>query len=271
MKKIVVDTDKNFDVFWKDMFNYREVLLFLVWKDFIIRYKQTFIGIAWVVFRPLVTMTVLLVFFRNVLRMQSDEIPFPLLVASGTIIWQCFSIGIVEVSNSFISNSNLVSKVYFPRIFIPLSSAVVSLIDFSVSLLILIVMFFYYQITANISLLLIPILCLILFFLILGLGLVFSTLNVKYRDFKFLVPFFSQLSLYVTPVAYNVSIIPAQYKVLYSINPLVGIIESFRWSICPSYPFPYIEFGISIAVVIGLMLIGVKVYRKFERNFADTI
>lgn len=270
-KTIVVDSDKTGQRYWKDIITYRELLGFLIWRDVLIRYKQTAIGISWVLIKPIITMVVFTVFFGKIVKVPTDGIPYPILVAIGTLPWQYFSSAIVEISNSLLNSSNLISKVFFPKIFIPFSSATVCFIDFLISFSILIVLIIYYNIGLTYNIIYLPFMCLLMFFSAFGLGLFFSAINVKFRDFKFVVPFIAQLSLYISPVGYNSAIIPPNLKIIYNLNPLVGIIEGFRWIIIPKNDFPIDSVLISIVMISVTTFLGFIYFRKRDTHFADYI
>jgi lipopolysaccharide transport system permease protein len=269
--KLIINSNSKNGRYWRDIFAYRELLNFFIWRDLLIRYKQTVIGVSWILIRPIITMIIFTILFGNVVKLPSEGIPYPILVAIGTLPWQFFSNALTDVSNSLINSSSLIGKVYFPKIFIPFSSATVCLIDFLVSLLLLVSLMIFYKVAFSYNLLLIPLLIFLMFFNAFGLGLLFSALNVKFRDFKYIVPFIAQLSLYISPVGYSSTIIPEKYKLIYSLNPLVGIIEGFRWTIVVNKPFPIVELTSSLVIIFIITLFGFMYYKRTESNFADII
>lgn len=258
--------------YWLDLWKYRELFYFLAWKDILVRYKQTVLGISWSILRPLLTMLALVFVFNKVAKIDSGNTPYAILVFAGILPWQLFSTALADSSSSLITNSNLISKVYFPRVIIPSSTILVCTLDFLISLAILALLFVYYSYIPSINILFLPILIILTMILSLGLGLLFSALNVKYRDFRYIIPFILQFGIYVSPVGFTTETIPEKWKLIYSLNPLVGIIDGFRWSILQTQnPFPNQSFSISIFISAILFIFGVSYFRKTERGFADTI
>lgn len=269
---ILIEPKKGIKNFWKELFAYKELFLFLAWRDILVRYKQTIIGIAWSVLRPLLTMVVFTVVFGKLAKMPSEGIPYPILVFSAMLPWQFFSNTISESGNSLISNSNMISKVYFPRIIIPTTSMIVSLIDFLISSVILVLIMLFYRFTPTIYVLFIPFLLILEIMTSLGIGYLISALNVKYRDFRYIIPFLVQFGLYISPVGFSSSVIPEKWRLIYSINPMVGIIDGFRWAIIGEKFQIYLPgFVLSIGIGIIIFIIGFTFFRKTEREFADII
>lgn len=269
---IIIEPKKGIKNYWKELISYRELFLFLAWRDILVRYKQTVIGIAWSVLRPLLTMIVFTVVFGKLAKMPSDGIPYPILVYSAMLPWQFFSNIISESGNSLISNTNMISKVYFPRIIIPTTSMIVSLIDFGISFIILSMIMFYYKFIPTVYILFIPLLLLLAIITSLGIGYLISALNVKYRDFRYIIPFIVQLGLYISPVGFSSSVIPEKWRLLYSLNPMVGVIDGFRWAIIGKDFKLYLPgFTLSIFVGMVIFIFGFIYFRKTEREFADVI
>lgn len=256
--------------YWSDLWRHRELLLFLAWRDILVRYKQTVIGVSWVLIRPLLTMIILTAVFGRVAMLPSGDIPYAILVFTGLLPWFYFSNAMSECSNSLITNSHLLSKVYFPRLIVPISTILVSSVDFVISFAVLLLLMLWYGISPSWQLALLPVLGLWVGMLSLGLGLWFSALNVRYRDFRHIVPFILQLGIYASPVAYSTSIIPEKWAPLYYLNPIAGIIDAFRWSITGVTPSVY---GIVCALIITIILLvsGLIYFRSEEARFADDI
>ncbi|MEI6381809.1 MAG: ABC transporter permease [Cyanobacteriota bacterium ELA615] len=271
-KELIIEAGRTEGQYWKDLWQYRELFYFLSWRDILVRYKQTAIGIAWALIRPFLTMVVFTVVFGNLAKLPSHGTPYALLVFSAMLPWQFFSSALGEASNSLVSNSNLISKIYFPRLIIPASSIMVSLVDFMVSGIILLGLMIWYNFVPTWRILTLPFFVLIVIAAAMGIGLWMAALNVEYRDFRFIVPFVLQLGLYVSPVGFSSSIIPAQWKFLYCLNPMVGVIEGFRWAILGTNTTIYLPgFFLSIVLVILLLASGIWYFRKMERTFADVI
>jgi len=271
-KELIIEAGLTEGQYWKDLWQYRELFYFLSWRDILVRYKQTAIGIAWALIRPFLTMVVFTVVFGNLAKLPSHGTPYALLVFSAMLPWQFFASALGEASNSLVSNSNLIAKIYFPRLIIPASSIMVSLVDFMVSGIILLGLMIWYNLVPTWRILTLPFFVLIVIAAAMGIGLWMAALNVEYRDFRFIVPFVLQLGLYVSPVGFSSSIIPAQWKFLYCLNPMVGVIEGFRWAILGTSTTIYLPgFFLSIVLVILLLASGIWYFRKMERTFADVI
>ena len=256
--------------YWLDIWRHRELLLFLAWRDILVRYKQTVIGITWVVIRPVLTMLILTVVFGRVAGLPSGDAPYALLVFTGLLPWYFFSNALSECSNSLVANSHLLSKVYFPRLIVPSSTILVSAVDFIVSIAVLIILMLWYQIAPTTKLLAIPLLGIMVGLLSLGIGLLFSSLSVRYRDFRHLVPFMLQLGVYASPVGYSTSVISEKWTYIYYLNPIAGIIDGVRWAIIGTTPSLY-GISISIIFIISMMTIGIIYFRSEEARFADDI
>lgn len=258
--------------YWQDLWRYRELLYFLAWRDILVRYKQTVIGIIWALLRPFLAMVVFTVVFGSLAKLPSEGVPYPILVFAGLLPWQFFSGALGECSNSLLGNANLISKVYFPRLIVPMSSMIVSFVDFMISGSILLGLMAWYNFVPDWRILTLPLFIGIAFAASMGVGLWMAALNVEYRDFRFIVPFILNLGTYISPVGYKSSIVPEQWQLLYSLNPMVGVIDGFRWAIIGGNSKIYVPgFILSLALVILLLVSGVWYFRKVERTFADII
>jgi lipopolysaccharide transport system permease protein len=270
--ELIIEAGRAEKQYWKDLWRYRELFYFLAWRDILVRYKQTAIGIAWALIRPFLTMVVFTVVFGNLAKLPSEGVPYPILVFSAMLPWQFFANSLSECSNSLIGNSNLISKVYFPRLIVPISAVVVSFVDFMISGIILLGLMAWYNYVPSWRILMLPVFVAIAFAASIGAGLLFASLNVKYRDFRFIVPFIVQFGLYVSPVGFSSNLIPEQWRLLYSLNPMVGVIDGFRWSILGGEAKLYLPgFALSLGLVLLLLIIGIAYFRKMERTFADVI
>ena len=277
-QKIIIEPGTENSNYWKDLWNYRGLFYFLAWRDILVRYKQTAIGVLWSVARPLLTIFVMWFIGWLFKAPVPDGIPRILFVCSATLPWQFFSTAFTETSNSLISNSNLLTKVYFPRLIIPASTVIVCLIDFLISFGILVVIMLFTQYIPDIKILLLPLFLLLALTTSLGIGLFISALNVKYRDFKYIVPFIVQFGLYISPIAYssntvyNHTAIPQIIKYLYSLNPMVGVIDGFRWCILGGKTSIYLPgFFLSVGISLSFLVVGIKYFQKTEKTFADII
>jgi lipopolysaccharide transport system permease protein len=270
--QLVIRAGESERRYWQDLWRYRELFYFLAWRDILVRYKQTAIGIAWALLRPLLTMIVFTVVFGAIAKLPSNGVPYPILVFAGLLPWQFFSNALSECSNSLIGNSNLLSKVYFPRLIIPTSSVIVSFVDFLISGMILLGLMAWYNFVPSWRIVALPVFTLMAFLASMGAGLWLAALNVQYRDFRFVVPFLIQFGLYLSPVGFSSSVIPEQWRLLYSLNPMVGVIDGFRWAITgQSSVLSGWTTVLSIAVVLALFGSGIWYFRKMERTFADVI
>jgi lipopolysaccharide transport system permease protein len=267
---LVIEAGKTEKQYFKDLWNYRELFLFLSWRDVLVRYKQTVFGVLWAILRPFLTMIIFTFVFGRLAKMDSGGAPYPLLVFAAMLPWQFFSSAFSEASNSLILNSNLLTKIYFPRLVVPTASVIVALVDFFISLVILVAMMFYYRYVPGLSVLSIPFLTLLVFFIALGVGFYIAALNVKYRDFRFMVPFIVQFGLYISPVGFSSSVIPQKWRLLYSLNPMVGAIDGFRWAVL-GQAFDGYTLLISVGMALLFMIVGVRYFRKAEKSFADII
>jgi lipopolysaccharide transport system permease protein len=271
--ELIIEAGRSEEQYWKDLWRYRELFYFLAWRDILVRYKQTVIGMLWALIRPFLTMVVFSVIFGSLAKLPSEgTAPYPILVFAALLPWQFFSNSLSECSNSLISNANLISKVYFPRLIVPASSVIVSFVDFLVSAMILLGLMAWYNYVPTWRILSLPLFISIAFAASLGVGLWLAALNVEYRDFRYIVPFIVQFGLYVSPVGFSSSIIPEQWRLLYYLNPMVGVIDGFRWAILGGESKLYwAGFTLSLGLVALLVVSGIWYFRKVERTFADVI
>jgi lipopolysaccharide transport system permease protein len=259
--------------YWRDLWRYRELFFILAWRDVSVRYKQTVIGLVWAIIRPVLTTIIFTVIFGRVANLPSDgNAPYALMVLAGMLPWTLFATALGDASNSLIGNERLISKVYFPRVIVPTASLVTASVDFLISLGILAVVMGYYSFAPTWNVLLLPVFILLALLASLGPGLWITALNVKYRDFRYIVPFVVQFGLYVSPVGFSTQIVPEGWKLLYSLNPMVGVIDGFRWAILGGESVVYWPgFFLSILVVIFFLWLGISRFRKMEKSFADLI
>ena len=269
---LVIDAERTERHYWLDLWRYRELFYFLAWRDILVRYKQTVIGILWALIRPLVAIVVFTVIFGKLAKLPSGDIPYPILVCAAMLPWQFFASAFAEVGNSLIGNSNLISKVYFPRLIVPASAVVVTFVDFLISVVILIGLMLWYGFLPDWRILAVPAFVALAIGSALGIGLWIAALNVKYRDFRFVIPFIAQFGLYISPVGFSSSVVPEQWRLLYSINPLVGVIDGFRWALLRGEESLYWPgLVLSSALVALLLASGIVFFRRAERSFADFI
>jgi len=270
--QIVIEAGRTERQYWKDVWRYRELLLFLAWRDVLVHYKQTVIGVLWAVLRPLLTMIVFTIVFSRLAGLPSDGSPYPLLVMAGMLPWQLFANALSESSNSLITNSSLITKVYFPRLIIPVSTVLAGLVDFLINIALLLLMMLCYGVFPSWRILTVPLFVGLAVAAAAGAGLWLSALNVRYRDVRYVIPFLVQFGLYISPVGFSSKVVPEQWRWVYSINPLVGAIDGFRWALLENQPDLYWP-GLLISLgMIGLLLIvGIRYFRTTERRFADYI
>jgi lipopolysaccharide transport system permease protein len=269
---LIIESGQPATRYWTDIWRYRELLYFLAWRDILVRYKQTAIGIVWAIARPLFTMAVFSLVFGSLAKLPSGGVPYPILVIAAMLPWQFFSSALSEASSSIVGNANLISKVYFPRLIIPASSVITSFVDFLISGVILVGLMVWYQFVPGWRILALPIFIVIAFTAAMGAGLWLTAMNVKYRDFRYVVPFILQFGLYISPVGFSSSVIPDKWRLLYSLNPMVGVIDGFRWAILGGESRIFLPgFILSILIVVILLITGIAYFRKTERSFADVI
>lgn len=271
--ELVIEAGRTEAQYWRDLWRYRELFYFLAWRDILVRYKQTFIGVTWALIRPFLTMVVFTVVFGRLANLPSEgDAPYPILVFAAMLPWQFFANALAECSNSLIQNSNLISKVYFPRLVVPTSAVIVSFVDFLISGVILLGLMAWYNAVPSWRIVTLPFFVVIAFAAAMGAGLWLAALNVQYRDFRYVVPFLVQFGLYISPVGFSSSIVPERWRLLYSLNPMVGVIDGFRWAIIDGDVHLYgAGFLLSLLLVALLLASGIIYFRRMERIFADVI
>jgi lipopolysaccharide transport system permease protein len=268
---LVIEAGRTERHYWRDLWKYRELFLFLAWRDILVRYKQTVIGVTWSVIRPVATMLVFTIVFGRIAGLPSEGVPYPLLVFAAMLPWQFFASAVSEGSSSLIENANLISKVYFPRLIVPASAVVVSFVDFLISLALLALLMAWYQHSPGPRVLMLPVFAVLAILVAMGLTLLLAAMNVRYRDFRYVVPFLIQFGLFVSPVGFSMSVIPENWRWLYSLNPMVGVIEGFRWSLLPDYVLDARALVSSVLVSIVVLGPAIAYFRRTERSFADVI
>lgn len=259
--------------YWRDLWRYRELFFVLAWRDVSVRYKQSIFGLAWALVRPFLTMVVFTVVFSEVAKLPAEgTAPYALMVFAGLLPWQFFAGALTDSSNSLIGNANLISKVYFPRLIVPTAAVVTSFVDFFLSFVILIALMLWYQFLPSWQLLALPLFVIMAFMASLGPGLYIASLNVKYRDFRYIIPFVVQLGLYVSPVGFSSSVVPEEWRLLYALNPMVGVIDGFRWAILGDMSSLHIpSLLMSWALIVFFLWLGIRQFRRMEKSFADLI
>ncbi len=270
--ELVIEAGRSEFNYWRDLWRFRELFWFLSWRDILVRYKQTAIGIAWSVLRPLLTMIVFTVIFGRLAKLPSDGVPYPIMVFAAMLPWQFFANSLSECSNSLIANASILTKVYFPRLIVPASAIIVSLVDFFISFALLAVLMVWYRFIPDWRIFTLPFFLGLAFMASFGFGLLFAALNVKYRDFRYVVPFIVQFGLYVSPVGFSSSVVPEKWRLLYALNPMVGVIDGFRWAILGGNAQLYWPgFWLSASLNFFVFLIALSYFRSTERAFADII
>jgi lipopolysaccharide transport system permease protein len=254
-----------------ELWDYRELLYFLVWREVKVRYKQTALGVSWAIIQPFFTMVVFSVFFGRLGRIPSEGIPYPLFAFCGLLPWQLFSFALTESSNSLVTNQRLITKVYFPRLIVPIAAIATGLVDFVVAFVVLLAMMAYYGIVPGAAVWTLPLWTALAVATALGAGLWLSVLNVRYRDVRYTLSFLSSLWMFATPIAYPASIVPAAWRPLYAINPMVGVIEGFRWALLGQASAPGMVTAVSVAAVAAMLFGGIVYFRRMEQTFADVI
>jgi lipopolysaccharide transport system permease protein len=259
--------------YWRDIWNYRELFFILAWRDVAVRYKQTAIGVAWALLRPFLTMLVFTIVFGRLAKLPSDgAAPYTIMVFAGLLPWTLFSTIIAEGSNSLVSNANLIGKVYFPRIIVPASSAVVALVELAINLALLIALMVWYGFAPSWRITLLPSFIALAVLASMGPALLIAALNVEYRDFRYIIPFIVQFGLYISPVGFSSEVVPGAWRFLYSLNPVVGVIDGFRWCVLGGKSHIYMPgFLLSLGVAGLFLWLGVAYFRRTERSFADLI
>ena len=259
--------------YWHDLWHYRELFAILAWRDVAVRYKQTVVGVAWALIRPFLTMVVFTVIFGHIAKLPSDgAAPYHMLVFAGMLPWYLFSSVLSEASNSMVGNANLISKVYFPRLIVPAATAVVALIDFAINFVMLALLMAWFGFVPNWHIIFLPVFVLLAVLASLGPALWITALNVKYRDFRYIIPFIVQFGLYVSPVGFSSAVVPEKWRLLYSLNPVVGVIDGFRWCLLGGQSQIYWPgFALSLGVVAFFLWYGIRYFRSTERTFADMV
>lgn len=272
MQSLIIEAGRTERHYWKDLWRYRELFYFLAWRDILVRYKQTAIGIAWSLLRPFLTMVVFTLVFSTLAKLPSGDVPYPIMVFAALLPWQFFSNAFTEAGNSLISNTNMISKVYFPRLIIPTSAVIVSFVDFLISGAIMVGLMVWYGYLPDWRILTLPFFILVAFAFAMGAGLWIAALNVKYRDFRYIIPFVVQLGLYISPVGFSSAIVPDKWRLFYSLNPMVGVIDGFRWAILGgTTPMYWPGFLLSVTLVVMVFITGIIYFRRTEKSFADVI
>jgi lipopolysaccharide transport system permease protein len=275
--RLIIEPGRANKNYWGDLFRFKELFYILSWRDLKVRYKQTVLGVAWSVVRPLLTMIVFTVVFSKAAGLKADDpsVPYALFVLAGILPWQFFSNALSEASGSLIGNANLISKVYFPRMIIPASAVITSMVDFLITFGLMLLMFGYFQYIPSVRILALPLFVLLAFFCAFGIGLYITALNVKYRDFRYIIPFVIQFGLYITPVGFGSKVLLSKmspvFQSIYMLNPMVGVIDGFRWCFFENTPLSISTVLYSIGMTVLFMIIGVKTFRNMERKFADLI
>jgi lipopolysaccharide transport system permease protein len=271
-QKLIIEAGRTELHYWKDLWRYRELFYFLAWRDILVRYKQTAIGVVWSLLRPFLTMVVFTLIFGKLGKFPSDGAPYAVMVFAAMLPWQFFANSLSEASNSLIGNANLISKVYFPRLIVPTSAVITSFVDFLISGMILVGLMVWYQFLPGWRIFTLPFFVAVAFAAAMGMGLWLTALNVKYRDFRYIVPFIVQFGLYISPVGFSSSMVPGKWRLLYSLNPMVGVIDGFRWAILGEGSRIYLPgFAISLVIVCLLLVTGIWYFRSTEKSFADVI
>ncbi len=270
--EIVIEPGKSEKNYWQDIWRYRELFYTLTWRDIKVRYKQTVVGAAWSVIRPLLTMIIFTIVFGMIAKLPTEgKAPYAIMVFAAMLPWQFFANSLTEASNSLIGNANLITKIYFPRLIIPASSVITSFVDFAISFGLLLLMMIWYQYLPSWQIIFLPLFLLLAFISSFGISLYLTALNVKYRDFRYIIPFIVQFGLYISPVGFSSNIVPDKWKLLYSLNPMVGVIDGFRWCILGENRIYLPGFILSTGISILFLVVGVSYFRKTEKTFSDHI
>ena len=275
MDELIIEAGRTDAHYWRDLWRYRDLFFFLAWRDLLVRYKQTVFGVLWAVLRPLLTMVIFVVIVSRLAGLPSDGVPYALLVLGGMLPWQFFATALADSSSSLVTNSNLVTKIYFPRIILPASSVIVAMVDFAITLGLMVLVMAWYRYLPPLRIVLLPMFVLLALISALGPGLIATALNVKYRDFRFVIPFLVQFGLYVSPVGFKASVIEEKLgpiaRLVYALNPMVGVIDGFRWCIGAESTLHVPALAISSAVSLALLWYGVRFFRATEKGFADIV
>jgi lipopolysaccharide transport system permease protein len=271
--RVIIEAEQQESHYWLDLWRFRELFQVLAWRDLSVRYKQTAVGAVWALIRPFLTLLVFTIIFGHIAQLPSDgSAPYALMVFAGLLPWTFFAAGLAEASNSLLNNANLISKVYLPWIIVPTATVVVAFVDFLISFCILLALLVWYQFLPGWQMLLLPGFVTFAFVASLGPALWITALNVRYRDFRYVIPFVVQFGLYVSPVGFSSSLVPEQWRLLYSLNPVVGVIDGFRWCILGGQSQLYLPgLAVSAGVTVYFLWLGIRRFRKMERSFADLI
>lgn len=256
---------------WAELWEYRELLYFLTWRDLKVRYKQTVLGVAWAVIQPFLTMVVFSIFFGGMAQVPSNGIPYPVFTYCALLPWQLFASVLSQASGSVVANERLITKVYFPRLIVPMATVLAGLVDFVIAFVVLLGMMLFYGITPTWAVVTLPLFLLMAVATALSVGLWLSALNTQYRDVRYAIPFLIQIWLFATPVAYPSSLVPEQWRALYGLNPMTGVVEGFRWALLGQSDSPGVLLAVSVGVVIVLLISGLYYYRRVEKTFADVV
>ena len=271
--ELIIEAGRAERQYWRDLWRYRELFYFLAWRDILVRYKQTVIGVAWAVLRPLLTTLIMAIIFGRIAHLPSGNVPYPLFILVANLPWQFFATALSESSSSLVGNANLISKVYFPRLIVPASAVITSLVDFFISVGLLALFLAWYRYLPDWRILTLPLMTIFAFLAALGPGLFITAVNVRYRDFRYVIPFIVQFGFFVSPVAFSSSVVAPRWRLLFSLNPMVGVIDGYRWAVCRGGDAPlYVPgFLVSLLTTAGFLWLGVWYFRKMERTFADVI
>ena len=270
--ELIIEAGRAERHYWQDLWRFRELLYFLAWRDVLVRYKQTAIGVAWALIRPVLTTVVFVFVFGKLAKLPSDGVPYPILVFAALLPWQFFANAFAEAGSSLISNANMISKVYFPRLVIPASAVIVGLVDFLLSGVMLAGLMLWYGVAPDWRIVTLPLFLAVAVVAAMGAGLWIAALNVQYRDFRYIIPFVVQFGLYISPVGFSSAIVPEQWRLLYSLNPMAGVIDGFRWAILGGENQLYWPgMSLSLALVLVIASTGILYFRKMEKSFADVI
>jgi len=275
MNELIIEAGRTEAHYWRDLWRYRDLFYFLAWRDLLVRYKQTMFGVLWAVLRPFLTMLIFVGIFSRIAGLPSDSVPYAILVLGGMLPWQFFASSLSESSNSLVSNANLITKIYFPRIILPASSVIVAMVDFAITLVMMVVIMAWYHYVPPWRVLLLPGFIALALVSAFGPGLIATALNVKYRDFRFVIPFLVQFGLYVSPVGFKSSVIEQKFgpiaRLVYALNPMAGVIDGFRWCIGAESTLHVSALVISTAVSLSLLWYGIRFFRATEKVFADIV
>jgi len=273
--ELIIEAGRAEKHYWRDLWRYRDLFYFLAWRDLLVRYKQTVFGVLWAVLRPFLTTVIFVLVFSRVAGLPSDGVPYAILVLGGMLPWQFFSAALAESGSSLITNANLITKIYFPRIILPASSVIVAMVDFGITLVMLALVMAWYGYVPPPRIVLLPVFVVLALVAAMGPGLIATTLNVKYRDFRFVIPFVVQFGLYLSPVGFRSDVIEQKLgtwaRLLYSLNPMVGVIDGFRWCIGAERSLHGVALAISLAMSAVFLWIGVRMFRATEKSFADVV